>query len=224
MNPDVESAPANADSFVASCAVAVLLAITFTFAFAFAVSPASASIIEGGKGLVFGANYSYSLKAPKGWMLDNESAVPQGVHAVFYPKGSQWDDSVIVAHARSRPRTDTVNTADEAAEFLVKDFRANGSPNYAGKRIKTIKTNAGKEAVIYHFTGDQWGNSEAVAYFVQELTINFVVLSSRDRKTFVRSLPAFDALAKSYVFLGERPSAVKATGGKSTSAAENPAR
>ncbi len=222
MTPDDETAASDTHSFVASYIVATLL--TFVFTFAFAVSAASASIIEGGKGLVFGTNYAYSLKAPKGWMLDNESAVQQGVHAVFYPKGSQWDDSVIVAYARSRPRTDTVNTADEAAEFLVKDFRANGSPNYAGKRIKTIKTGAGKEAVIYHFTGDQWGNSEAVAYFVEELTINFIVLNSRDRKTFVRSLPAFDALAKSYVFMGERPPAVNATAGKSTPAPDKAAR
>jgi hypothetical protein len=218
MTPDVETAASDAHSRAASHIVATLLMIVF--AFGFVVSAASASIIEGGKGLVFGTNYSYSLKAPKGWMLDNESAVQQGVHAVFYPKGSQWDDSVIVAYARSRPRTDTVNTADEAAEYLIKDFRANGNPNYAGKRIKTIKTDAGREAVIYHFTGDQWSNSEAVAYFVEALTINFVVLSSRDRKTFARSLPAFDALAKSYRFMGERAPAIDKTGGKSTPAAE----
>ena len=193
-----------------------VLALTLTLA----VPTASASIIEGGSGLVFGTDYSYTVKAPKGWMLDNESAAQQGVHAVFYPKGSHWDDSVVVAYARSRPRTNTVNTADEAAEFLIKDFHANGSPKYAGKRIKTIKTSAGKDAVIYHFTGDQWSNSEAVAYFVEELTINFVVLTSRDRKTFVRSLAAFEALAKSYVFMGERPPAANKPNAKATQASE----
>jgi hypothetical protein len=164
-----------------------------------------ASKTEEGVGIVYGVDHAFSLKAPKGWMLDNDSGVSQGVQAVFYPKGSNWKDGVVVAYASACPKTDKIVTADDAAEFVVEDFHANGSPKYQGKRIKTIKCDSGREAVIYHFSGDRWGNSEAVAYFVEAKTINFVTLTSRDRNTFENSLPAFEQLAASYIFMGDAP-------------------
>ena len=173
-----------------------------------------ADILEEGVGIVFGADHSFSVKAPKGWVLDNESGVDQGVHAAFYPKGGTWADSVVMAYARARPKTATMKTADEAAKAVVEDFRANGSPKYESKRVKTLKTDSGGEAVLFHFTGDEFGNSEAVAYFVEEKTINFIVLNSRDPKVFEESLPAFDALVKSYVFLGDKPVKTETDKGK----------
>ena len=175
----------------------ITLVLTFESSFA--------NITEEGFGIVYGADHAFSLKAPKGWMLDNESGVNQGVHAVFYPKGSSWKDSVVVAYARARAKTDKIVTADDAAKFVVEDFHANGSPNYQGKRIKTIKCDSGNEAVIYYFSGDQWGNSEAVAYYVETRTINFVTLTSRDRDAFENALPAFEQLAASYTFMGDGP-------------------
>lgn len=168
------------------------------------LSTADATILEHGVGVIYGQDHAFSLQAPTGWVLDNESAVRQNVHAVFYPKGSTWEKSTVVAYARSRPRTEQISTADDVATSAVADFRANGSPKYSSKRIKTIKTEHGKEAVIYHYFGDEWGNSEAAAYFVEEKTINFVVLTARNSKVFASSLPAFEALAQSYTFLGEQ--------------------
>ena len=127
------------------------------------------------------------------------------MHAVFYPKGSSWKNGVVVAYARSRPKTDTIQTADDAANFVVEDFHANGNANYRSKRIKTIKTASGREAVIYHFSGDQWGNTEAAAYFVEAKTINFITLTARKRQAFEDALPAFERLAASYVFVSDSP-------------------
>jgi hypothetical protein len=166
---------------------------------------AFASILEEGFGIVYGSDHAFSLKAPKGWMLDNESGVNQRLVVVFYPKGSNWQDSAIIAYAGSRPRTEKIVTADDAAKFAVEDFRAKGSPKYEGKRIKVIKADSGREAVIYHFSGDKFGNSEAIAYFPEEKTINFLVMNSRDPKLFADSLEAFEALAKSYTFMGDHP-------------------
>ncbi len=167
--------------------------------------PGRADIIEGGLGFVYGPDHAFALKAPKGWVLDNESGVPQEVYAAFYPKGGTWRDSVVMAYARARSRTETIATADDAARSTIDDFRESGSPNYHGRRIKTLKVGGGKEAVIYHFSGDQWGNTEAVAYFVEKKTINFVVLNSRDPEVFRQSLPAFKALVRSYLFMGDDP-------------------
>lgn len=169
------------------------------------VPGACAEILEEGTGIIYGKDHAFSLTAPKGWILDNESGVGQGVRAVFYPKGSTWAKSEVVAYARARPKTDKIATADDVAKAVVEDFHAHGSPKYEGQRVKTFKADSGREVVIYHFSGDQWGNSEAVAYFVEDKTVNFLVLTSRDAKTFADSLPAFEALAKSYIFMGDHP-------------------
>lgn len=166
---------------------------------------ALAAITERGTGIILGSNHAFSLTAPEGWVLDNESAVQQGVHALFYPKGSTWKDSIVAAYARARPKTDRIDTADAAAEEVIKDFVANGNPNYTGKRVKSVKTASGKEAVIYHFWGDQWGNSEAAAYVVESKTINFVTLTARQPAEFKKALPAFEQLVASYEFVGDGP-------------------
>jgi hypothetical protein len=171
----------------------------------------SATIIEeGGGGIVYGSDYIFLLQVPKGWVMDCESAVNQGIQALFYPKGSNWNNSPVWIYAGSRSKTKNILTADDAAKDFVEDFHAKGHPEYRAKRIKTLKTDSGREAVIYHFNGDRWGNSEAVAYFVEDKTINFVVMTSRDPKLFAGSqelfadwLGTFEAVVKSYIFMGE---------------------
>jgi hypothetical protein len=172
------------------------LLVTATFA--------CAEVIDEGIGMIYGTNHVFSLKAPKGWVLDNESGVKQGIHAAFFPKGGTWSDSKVVAYARVRQKKDGAPTVAQQVEDTVKHFRENDSPKYEGKKATTVKAEAGKVGEIYHFTGDQWGNFEAVAYFPEEKTINFIVMSVRDEKTFKDALPAFEELAKSYRFIGEK--------------------
>lgn len=188
--------------------------ITVAAAFALSFTPASALITEGGGGIYYGKTYAFHVKAPKGWIFDNESGVEQRLYCVFYPKGGTWQNSPVIAYARALDRTKTVQTADDAAKEAIADFHARGNPKYEGKRVKTIKTKTGKEGVIYHFSGDRFGNYEAMVYFVEEKTINSVILNSRQQKTFESALPAFEELAESYVFLGDAP--LNGGGAKST--------
>jgi hypothetical protein len=52
---------------------------------------------------------------------------------------------------------------------------------------------------IYYFTGDKYGNYEAVAYFEGDKTIDFVVLTSQTEEAFKPALKPFEKLALSYV-------------------------
>ncbi len=47
-------------------------------------------------GIVYGENFWFIVKAPDGWVLDNNSGINQGLHAVFYPRGSSWDTATTV--------------------------------------------------------------------------------------------------------------------------------
>ena len=91
---------------------------------------ASAEITERGLGILYGSDHAFALRAPNGWMLDNESGVEQGLYAVFYPKGTNWRDSVVVAYARARERTQEIASADDAVRDTIDDFHASGSRNY----------------------------------------------------------------------------------------------
>ena len=162
-----------------------------------------ADIVLGGRGVVFGEGYVFSLKAPGGWMLDSESGVGDGFHAVFYPEGSNWKNGIVVCYPQAHEKTAVLMTADDVAKDRIKDYRENGSPNYTGELVKVVKSDHGETARIYHFKNDQWGNIEAVAYFEQRKTINYVTMSSRDARAFTNALSAFDELVKSYVYIGE---------------------
>ena len=113
---------------------------------------------ENGYGIIRGPDYAFSLKAPAGWVIDGKSGVGQGLPAVFYRNGGSWEESPVVAYARSRPRTQKVSSIEAAVKFLIETFHNEGFPKYQGEYIKTIHTDSGKDAVIYHFTGDKWGD------------------------------------------------------------------
>lgn len=178
---------------------ASLLSLACLLASIFFVVPLQAETFPDGGGIVYGEGYAFNLKAPKGWTLDNSSGVDQGLPVVFYPNGSNWADSPIVAYAKSRPKTATVTNADSAAQETIKTFQEKGNPKFQGQRLKSVKADGGAEAVIYRFSGDQWNNQEAAAYFVEKDRVNFIVISSRDKALFDSSMPAFEVLVKSYL-------------------------
>jgi hypothetical protein len=49
-------------------------------------------------GALHGEDHVYTLQAPKGWILDNQSGTGQGLHAVFYKVGGSWGKSPVVMY------------------------------------------------------------------------------------------------------------------------------
>jgi len=168
------------------------------------IQAADLQIVENGYGIVRGPGYAFTLKAPTGWVIDAASGVEQGLPAVFYPKGAAWSESPAVAYARARPRTKKVNTIEETVQAAVDALRVQGNPDYSAKFFKTIKTEHGKEGIIYRCSGSKTGDIEATAYFKEKQTIDFVTLSCRSEKVFDAALPAFEELVSSYAFQAEK--------------------
>jgi len=120
------------------------------------------------EGLVYGSGHSFWISAPDGWILDNSSGVSQGLHAVFYPKGSTWKDSIAVMYVNTAER----KPGESLDDFIKGDtdsFKEKGSSNIKIQNAEPIKTKDGKIAQVRLFGGDQWGNSESVAYYYSEL-------------------------------------------------------
>ncbi len=165
---------------------------------------AEAGITEGGRGMLFGEDHAFAVTAESGWVLDNQSAVNQGLHMVFYPKGKTWSNSPVIIYGRSVSITHAP-TIKAKVEQTVSDFRKNGSLDYSSEAKPQIVLSGGRKAEIYYYSVDQWGNYEAVAYIQETDTINFLVFHSRTNENFEKYIRDFQKIVSSYQNLYTAP-------------------
>lgn len=149
-------------------------------------------------GMLFGDDHSFYITAPSLWILDNKSGVNQGIYMAYYPKGYTWSNSPVIAYGRSYTKDFKIQKVRDVVQNTVNEFKSNGSPNYEAKFKKTIIANNGTEIQVYHFSGDQWGNYEAVGYIEEKRTINFLVFNARKKRDFDNFLTDFYRMLKSY--------------------------
>ena len=159
--------------------------------------PSNASILEGGRGLLFGNDHVFSVKAKPGWVLDNQSGVGQGLHMVFYPKGSSWAKSKVIIYGRSIS-TSITPTIKDKVKATVNEFVSNGSDKFKATEISEALLNNNNKAKIYLYTGDKFGNYEAVAYIKELDSINFLVFNAREKESFDNYLDDFYQIIASY--------------------------
>jgi predicted extracellular nuclease len=153
-------------------------------------------------GILYGPNFSYTLSAPRGWILDNESGVSQGLSAVFYPKGSSWSKGQTVAYTRVVKKNDQ-QTVSDIINADINGFRAESSALKI-EDAKAIDLGKGKTAIIKYFSGDSHGNYEALAYVDEAKSVVLIVLTARTKQDFDSSLGAFQGLVGSYFFLTDQ--------------------
>lgn len=168
------------------------------------------SIEKGKWGILYGENYFFSLNAPEGWVLDNQSGVADGLDAVFYQEGGGWGTSTTVMYPQIWQKE-----GNEAAKIIEEDI-ANYKvhfPDVSVMEMPPIITKQGKKALIKHFTGGARNQFETIAYFDEPKVVVMVVLQTKDKDGFDKAYPAFKALVDSYNYLGEKaPESLTGTG------------
>ena len=162
-------------------------------------------ILEG-YSVVRGKEYAFEIKAPRGWVLDNEAAKQQGLNLVFYPTGADWQSSKAVIYVRVRSIDANIRNIDGQIDDTIRNLRANGSPNASVKYVNTLTTQDASKAKVYYYSGDKFGNFEATAYIQAKGSIHFLTLSARDQESFQRGLSAFHSVVTSYEDLKKLPS------------------
>jgi hypothetical protein len=165
----------------------------------FLASIASAQT-NGGSGIVYGADHSFFITAPEGWVLDIDSGVSQGLHAVFYREGESWARAGVVMYVNTASkRVDGQRTLKELMDYDIGQFTKKSS----ALRVASAPTLMahGRKAEVLTFEGDQFGNYEAVAYIDEEHTVVMLVMTSHTKGEYERAYPDFEKFVASYQFL-----------------------
>jgi hypothetical protein len=153
-------------------------------------------------GIVYGKDHAFVIKAPDGWVLDNQSGVRQGLQAVFYPEGGSWKGSKAVMYVNGAGKS-----ADDTLEKFIERDVAGYREHSPGLRVSDGEAPplAGKERVIVKgFSGDRGGAFEAVAYVEESKVVVTLVLHARTPQDFADAMPAFRQLVSSYRFLSDK--------------------
>ena len=150
-------------------------------------------------GYVFGDNHCFYFSSPTGWTADHLSGKSGGLPFVFYPSNSSWSSATTVIYAKVADKSQSLNEPkDQVASTLEQFHTEYESPNSKADKVGTIESRSNATGELYEFTGDKWGNTELVAYFNGRETINFFVMTSRDKNDLEINRMALEELAKSY--------------------------
>ncbi len=152
-------------------------------------------------GIIYGKDHAYSLSAPEGWVLDNQSGTRQGLHAVFYPEGGSWRYSPVAKYTNVVIKEySKVNSAKTyVAQFEERYQKENSDNNIV--HLKNHLMSKGKDAIVNQYYDGKHGNHELVAYIDEDKVIVMVVYFTNDFLLFEQSKGKFFELLDSYLFI-----------------------
>jgi hypothetical protein len=170
-------------------------------------TPPSSSAAGGGKGpndncgLLYGKDHALTFCAPGGWVLDNGIMNDQGIYAVFYPTGSNFQD------AKDSGSFMYFNVVGKALDSTVAKMMADDAEQVkhdvrAAVVVQADPIKIGEVSVpVLRFAPGAFDRYEAVAYIGEEKVLVMVVISSKNQDLFKRDYPAFVQLVQSYKYL-----------------------
>jgi hypothetical protein len=149
-------------------------------------------------GIVYGPKAAFTISAPAGWVLDNESGANQGLPCVLYPKGSTWADANAIMYAKIAG-TDYEDVGKFVAMAIKQMEKAHGKPK---EKVDTGKTGDGQPYFINEYPAtksySQW---ERVAYIQLPKAVAYIVFSARDEASYRKNFPALNEVLKSFAYM-----------------------
>jgi hypothetical protein len=152
--------------------------------------------------ILMGRHYSFILKEPSDWVMDGDSAKSQGLESVLYRAGTSWNAAVVVMYVRVVYKDETQPTLEKVIADDVSDF-SKQSPDSRVSPSSALSTRDKKQAIVKRFYDGANKNYESVAFIDEPKLVVILALSSRNKKEFDKSLPAFKSLVGSYFLVKE---------------------
>lgn len=153
-------------------------------------------------GVIYGPNYSYSLAAPDGWVLDNKAGQDQGLAAVFYKKGEDYQTSDVIMYTNTISKSPTKPNFDAVINYDLQVFKK-AYPNLEisdAPDLTTMDKSSTKAKVKYEFN-EPMGRYQAVAYIDSPNTVVIVVLDAKNKSAFDNNVTSFKKLVNSYFYV-----------------------
>ena len=149
-------------------------------------------------GIVYGPKAAFTISAPEGWVLDNESGANQGLPCVLYPKGSTWADANTIMYAKIAG-TDYEDVGKFVAMAIEQMEQVHGKPK---EKVDAGKTGDGRPYFINEYPAtksySQW---ERVAYIQLPKAVAYIVFSARDEASYRKNFPALNEVLKSFAYM-----------------------
>ena len=146
-------------------------------------------------GIVYGPKAAFNIKAPAGWVLDNNAGTEQGLPCVLYPKGSTWADANAIMYSKIAG-TDYEDVGKFVAMAIRQMEKVHGKPK---EKVDSGKTGDGDAYFINEYPAtssySQW---ERVAYIQLPKAVAYIVFSARDEASYRKYFPALNEVLKSF--------------------------
>ena len=180
------------------------VAVIVLFASAvFAQQTMGAKTESGDSCLMYGKDHMFAIKAPTGWTVDAATGKKLGLHAVMYPQDSSWREAPATIYSNFVHKNPDLTTIEKIVADDIAGYKKD-SPTVIIQDAEPLPLGAGKEKVLVKiYRGDKGNNFEEVAYIDESKVVIMLVLSARNEKEFVASLPLFKELVHSYRFISD---------------------
>jgi hypothetical protein len=164
-------------------------------------------------GYIYGDRIVYMLNAPKGWVFDNESGVPQNLPAVFYPKNSSFQNATTLMYSSFATIGKKKGQYKSLAHLIQKDslMHKEESPATLIKQEPEIFISKPQKtsALIYHYkNAGNLTTEELTAYILYDDIVVIISMTAPNAKEYETNKYEFYTLVKSFVFISNSPKRV----------------
>lgn len=147
-------------------------------------------------GIVYGPKGAFNIKAPEGWVIDNEAGLENGLPCVLFRKGETWEtaDPLMYTKIAGTDATDYEAFAKKAIAEMEKERGA-----FPVKRIASGKTADGQSYFVNEYSPtEEYPRCERVAYIQMPRAVAYVVFSAEKRATLEKHEQALTRLLESF--------------------------
>jgi hypothetical protein len=152
--------------------------------------------------ILLGQHYAFILKEPTGWNLDTSAGKSSGLDAVLNINGSSWKDGVAVMYVRVVYKDQARKTVEQVIKNDMEEFK-NANKDSTVSSMPIISTRNKTKAITKFFYDAAHKNYENVAYIDEQKVVVIMVLTSRNKEGYSKSVSAFRNLVASYFFVDE---------------------
>lgn len=150
-------------------------------------------------GIVHGPKAAFEIKAPQGWLLDNQSGNSMGLHCVLYPEGFKWEDQKLFMYAKIASPEHS-NAEDFAAWAVSHMQKQPDGLKYT--RIEDGKTTEGRSFFINEYRRIRgYRRPERAVYVQLPDAVAYIVLTAENDELFDKYKDALKETAELLTYM-----------------------